>query len=88
MFRRWRKLLLLYVFSYWGSLSVINTKGGAAMAKKKGKPSTDEIQIDLLKNILITQLGLAGVSQQNIRKIVGCDIGRVTAVMRHLKKSD
>jgi hypothetical protein len=58
------------------------------MAKKKGKPSTDEIQIDLLKNILITQLGLAGVSQQNIRKIVGCDIGRVTAVMRHLKKSE
>jgi CRP-like cAMP-binding protein len=61
------------------------------MAKKrktKGKLSTDEIQIDLLKNILITQLGLAGVSQQNIRKIVGGDIGRVTAVMRHLKKSD
>ena len=40
---------------------------------------------ELLKDLLITQLGLAGVPQQAIRKIVGCDIVRVNRVVRHLK---
>jgi hypothetical protein len=41
---------------------------------------------DLLEKILISQLALGGVSQQNIRKIVGCDINRVSAIARHINR--
>ena len=40
---------------------------------------------DLLKDILIVQLGMAGVRQQDIRAIVGCDINRVSRIVRHIK---
>ena len=40
---------------------------------------------ELLKDILIVQLGLAGVPQQKIRIIARCDIGRVNGIMKHLK---
>ena len=40
---------------------------------------------ELLKDILIVQLGMAGVRQQDIRAIVGCDINRVSRIVRHLK---
>jgi hypothetical protein len=36
---------------------------------------------------MIVQLGLAGVSQHEIRKIVGVDIHRVNRVLKHLKKN-
>ena len=39
---------------------------------------------DLLKDILIVQLGMAGVRQQDIRAIVGCDT-RVSRIVRHIK---
>jgi hypothetical protein len=39
---------------------------------------------ELLEKILITQLALGGVPQQNIRKIVGCDINRVSAIAKHI----
>jgi len=59
------------------------------MAKTKPAASRrDDELVDLLKSLWITQLGLAGVPQQSIRKIVGCDINRVSAVVRHLKKSE
>jgi hypothetical protein len=41
---------------------------------------------DFLEKILISQLALGGVSQQNIRKIVGCDINRVSAIARHINR--
>ena len=47
--------------------------------------SNDETT-ELLKDLLITQLGLAGVPQQSIRNIVGCDINRVNRIVRHLKQ--
>lgn len=50
------------------------------MAKKE-KPSTE----DLLQDLMIIQLGLAGVSQHQIREIVGVDMHRVTRIVRHLK---
>ena len=40
---------------------------------------------ELLKDMLIVQLGLAGVPQQKIRIIARCDIGRVNGIMKHLK---
>jgi hypothetical protein len=40
---------------------------------------------ELLKDILIVQLGAAGVPQLTIREIVGCDIHRVSRIVKHLK---
>ncbi len=40
---------------------------------------------ELLKDMLIVQLGLAGVPQQKIRIIARCNIGRVNGIMKHLK---
>lgn len=42
---------------------------------------------DLLRDLLIVQLGLAGVPQRKIRTIVGCDMNRVTDIVRHLPKA-
>jgi hypothetical protein len=50
----------------------------------KPKPGVPE-SVDVLKDLLIVQLGLAGVPQQKIRSIVGCDIGRVNRIVRHLR---
>lgn len=50
------------------------------------KMSVTEEHIELLKKILIVQLGLAGVPQTVVRKIVGGDIARVNEVMKHLPK--
>lgn len=42
---------------------------------------------ELLKDLLIAQLGIAGVPQQTIRRIVGCDINRVSRIVRCLKSA-
>ncbi len=42
---------------------------------------------EVLKDILITLLGLGGVPQQSIRKIVGCSMNRVNAIVKHLKSA-
>jgi hypothetical protein len=47
-------------------------------------PKKDEAT-ELLRDILIVQLGLAGVGRDNIRKIAHCDNNRVTAVLSLLK---
>jgi hypothetical protein len=47
----------------------------------KGEDSTNE----LLRDLLITQLGIAGVPQLTIREIVGCDVYRVSRIVKHLK---
>lgn len=49
--------------------------------QKKGK-TTEE----LLADLLIVQLGLAGLTQHQIREIVGVDIHRVNRVVKYLKK--
>src|SRR5689334_19213899 len=41
---------------------------------------TDEA-VELLKDLLIVQLGLADVPQRTIREIVGCDINRVSRIV-------
>lgn len=50
--------------------------------KQKKGVATEE----LLRDLLIVQLGLAGVTQRQIREIVGVDIHRVNRVVKHLKK--
>jgi len=51
---------------------------------RKPKRDADDAT-ELLKDILIVQLGMAGVRQQDIRAIVGCDINRVSRIVRHIK---
>ncbi len=55
------------------------------MGRSQKRQRKMDTTVEVLKDILITQLGIAGVPQQNIRKIVGCDINRVSAIVRHVK---
>ena len=52
------------------------------MAAKRG--SGDEAT-ELLRTLLIVQLGLAGIGQRAIRAVAGCDMNRVTKTLRVLK---
>ena len=54
----------------------------ATSSKAQQNPSDTS---EILKDMLITQLGLAGVPQQKIRQIVGCSINRVNRIVKHLK---
>ena len=56
------------------------------MAKKKSATQIDQ-SAELLKDLLITELGKAGVPQLEIRKIVGCDIHRVNRIVKFIKKN-
>lgn len=49
--------------------------------KKKGKTLED-----LIRDLMIIQLGLAGVGQREIRTIVGVDANRVASIVKHFKK--
>jgi len=49
---------------------------------QKKEQTTD----DLLRELLIVQLGLAGLTQHQIREIVGVDIHRVNRIVKHFKK--
>lgn len=50
----------------------------------KGKEQTIE---DLLRDMMIVQLLLAGVGQHQIRQIVGVDIHRVSRIAKLMKKT-
>jgi len=52
------------------------------MPKGRGK-SRDE-RTELIRTLIIVQLGLAGVPQQSIRSITGCDINRVNKILKQL----
>ncbi len=47
----------------------------------KNESTTDE----LLRDLLIVQLGLAGLTQRQIREILGVDIHRVNRIVKHFK---
>lgn len=49
---------------------------------QKREKTTD----DLLRDLLIVQLGLAGLTQHQIREIVEVDIHRVNRIVKHFKK--
>lgn len=53
-----------------------------AKDKQKKESTTDE----LLRDMLIVQLGLAGLTQHQIREIAGVDIYRVNRIVKHFKK--
>ena len=52
------------------------------MAKKQKENTTDE----LLRDILIAQLGSVGLTQHQIREIVKVDIHRVNRIVKYFKK--
>ena len=53
-----------------------------ANQKRRKEQTTD----DILQDLLIVQLGLAGLTQHQIREIVGVDMNRVTRIIKHFKK--
>jgi hypothetical protein len=56
------------------------------MASKKNKSEQDPAT-ELLRDLLIVELAKAKVPQLQIRKIVGCDIHRVSRIAKVLKKA-
>lgn len=50
-------------------------------------PQQKDTTEELLRDLLILELSKARVPQQEIRKIVRCDIGRVTRIAKALKKA-
>jgi hypothetical protein len=52
--------------------------------KKQSKEAAGSTE--LLRDLLITELAKAGVPQLEIRKIVGCDIHKVSRIARHIKQ--
>ena len=50
--------------------------------KRRKEQTTD----DILRDLLIVQLGLAGLTQHQIREIAGVDMNRVTRIVKHFKK--
>ena len=55
------------------------------MNKKREESANGKIE-DLLRDLLITSLGAAGVKVVEIRKIVGCDMNRVTRIVKHIEQ--
>ncbi|MGA2971709.1 MAG: hypothetical protein ABSE39_03680 [Candidatus Bathyarchaeia archaeon] len=51
---------------------------------KRTRQSKDEMT-ELLRDLLIVQLGLAKVPQMKIREIAGCDLNRVNRVVSLLR---
>ena len=51
---------------------------------KKPKRNVNDTE-SLLSDLLITQLAASGVQQQAIRKILGCDMNRVSRIAKHIK---
>lgn len=52
----------------------------------KNKVKKEQPLEDLIRDLMIIQLGLAGLGQREIREIVGVDIYRVSRIVKHFKK--
>lgn len=53
----------------------------------KTKRQDDQSMIEeLLRDLLITSLCIAGVKGKEVRKIVGCGMGRVTRILKHIER--
>jgi hypothetical protein len=55
------------------------------MNKAKSISENGKVE-DLLRDLLITSLSTAGVKVTEIRKIVGCDMNRVTRIVKHIER--
>jgi hypothetical protein len=55
------------------------------MPRKKERTQADA-STELLRDLLIVALAKSDVPQLEIRKIVGCDIHKVSRIAKHIKK--
>lgn len=58
------------------------------MRKRKKNPvkTFEQRLLETVQDLLITELGKAGVPQLEIRKILGVDIVRVNRILKHFKQ--
>jgi hypothetical protein len=49
--------------------------------------TSEQATTELVRDLLILQLGLAKVPQDKIRKIAGCGINRVNDLLKHIPKA-
>ena len=54
---------------------------------KRPKRTKDEMT-ELIRDLLIVQLGLAKVPQAKIRDVAGCDLNRVNRIVSLLRKTE
>ena len=57
------------------------------MASKKKTTKRQVDVAELLTDLLIVELAKAGVPQLEIRKVVGCDVHRVSRIARYFKQA-
>jgi hypothetical protein len=55
------------------------------MAKSNAAGQLDAAEV--LRDMLIVQLALAGLTRHQIRETVGVDMNRVTRLVKHIKRS-
>ncbi len=60
-------------------------EGGNEKVPRVGKTDSQQRILEVLRDILITELGRASVPQLEIRRIVGVDIARVNRIVRFMK---
>ena len=54
---------------------------------KKSKQATRPEAEEILRDMLIVQLAVAGLTRHQIRETVGVDMNRVTRVVKYIKRS-
>ena len=57
------------------------------MRKTSSKQQNSGESTELLRDLLILELAKAGVPQLEIRKVVGCDVHRVSRIAKVLRKA-
>jgi hypothetical protein len=55
---------------------------------KQNALTPEQATPELLRDLLILQLGLAKVPQDKIRKIAGCGMNRVNDLLKHIPKTN
>jgi transposase-like protein len=53
----------------------------------RGNSSAQPEAAEVLRDMLIVQLALAGLTRHQIRETVGVDMNRVTRLVKHIKRS-
>ena len=56
------------------------------MTKKRARGDAVQKTAELVRDLVIIQLGLAGVGQREIQKIVGGSIGHINSIGKLLRK--
>jgi transposase-like protein len=57
------------------------------MPKGKQRRANSDATTDMIRDLMIVQMGLAGVGQREIRAIVGGSINDVNRIVKELRKS-